>query len=118
MEYQGNIVVAECDSSTNLGIVDSESILQRTKTLQEMRESFERTFGRSPRTKIDIAKEVDTERESNFCINSTTSDTMSAVEGNQFSSSYKLTNTLDSQPDARLTVYSSLRTSSLTTDDK
>ncbi|GFR87587.1 zinc finger protein 106, partial [Elysia marginata] len=52
-----DIVVAECDSSTNLGIVDSESIRQRTQTLREMRESFERTFGRSPRDKTAMVRE-------------------------------------------------------------
>ncbi|XP_005094414.1 zinc finger protein 106 [Aplysia californica] len=45
-----NITVAECDSSTNHELVDSESINLRTNTLREMRESFEKTFGRSPRT--------------------------------------------------------------------
>ncbi|RUS85489.1 hypothetical protein EGW08_006765 [Elysia chlorotica] len=70
---QENIVVAECDSSTGLGLIDSESIRQRTKTLREMKESFEKTFGRSPRTKAALARDG----ELGLGVNSTTTEALS-----------------------------------------
>ncbi|XP_059179449.1 microtubule-associated protein futsch-like isoform X2 [Physella acuta] len=39
---QYDVVIAECDSSTHQGLVDTEGIAQRLKVLKEIKESFDR----------------------------------------------------------------------------
>ncbi|KAH9515772.1 hypothetical protein Btru_011973 [Bulinus truncatus] len=40
-----DVIIAECDSSTSIGVVDPQSIARRVNNIKEMQEKFDKVFG-------------------------------------------------------------------------